>query len=223
MGSAAPKLEYVMNLKDKFETAKKAHEMTMGALERASQAYAAVEPAYAELKRKLDELAQSKREQIDIMAAAKERLAAAMLTTMGRMSDEVKEALAARRNADDLVDQFDDLVSIVNEQVPGVHIQISAAARTYLQAYENAVATWAEKNALGVLVDCGDRLAQAMSVQSNCRRVVLRELDYLCDNYKDGLSPYKELIPAPQLGALPVAEILSPASISQMKSNMADA
>lgn len=210
-----------MNLKEKFEAAKKAHEMAMGVLESASQAYIAVEPTYAEMKRKLDELEQSKREQIDIMAAAKARLAAAMLTTMGRMSDEVKEALAERRNADDLVDQFDYLVAIVNEDVPGVYIEISAAARTYLKAYDQAVATWAEKNALGVLVDCGDRLAQAMSVQTNCRRVVLRELDYLCDNYKGSLTPYEELIPAPHLGVLPVAEILSPASISQMKAKIA--
>lgn len=212
-----------MTLREKFETATKAHETAMVALGRASQAYAEVEPTYAEMKRKLDDLQQSKQEQIDIMAAAKDRLAAAMLTTMGRMSDEVKEALAARRTADDLVDQFDDLVAIVNEKVPGVHIEISAAARTYVQAYEHAVSTWAEKNALGVLVDCGDRLAQAMSVQTNCRRVVLRELDYLCDNYRDGLTPYKDLIPAPKLGALPLTEILSPASISQMKAKIAAA
>ncbi|NVD99949.1 hypothetical protein [Massilia sp. BJB1822] len=212
-----------MNLQEKFEAAKKAHEMSMDTLERASQAYVEVEPTYAEMKRKLDELEQSKRAQIDIMGAAKERLAAAMLTTMGSMSDEVREALAARRTADDLVDQFDELVAIVNKQVPGVHIEISAAASTYLHAYEHAVSTWAEKNALGVLVDCGDRLAQAMSVQTNCRRVVLRELDYLCDNYRNELTPYKDLIPAPQLGALPLAEILSPAGISRMKAEIAAA
>lgn len=229
-----------MNLKEKFEAAKKAHETAMVALEQASLAYVEVEPSYAEITRKLDELQRSKQEQIDIMAAAKERLAAAMLTTMGRLSGEVKEALAARRTADDLVDQFNELEAIVSENLPAATIQISGAARNYLGAYDRAVATWAEMNALGVLVECGDKLAQAMSVRmrgvqdlladefedrhhKRCSSLVLQELRYLCDNYVNAPTPYADLIPAPKLGSFSGEEVLSPATISMMKAKLAKA
>jgi hypothetical protein len=229
-----------MNLNEKFEAAKRAHEVAMSNLEVARLAYNEVEPSYAEITKKIDELHQSKREQVDVMAAAKERLAAAMLTTMGRQSKEVKEALAARRTAEDLVDQFNELEAIVSEGLPASTIKMSEAARKYLSAYDGAVATWAEMNALGVLVECGDRIAQAMSVRmrgikdyfaedyedrnhKRCSSFVLEELRRLCDNYKSGPTPYADLIAKPKLGAFSEAEILSPATASMMEKKQARA
>ena len=237
-GSAATKLERKMNLKEKFEAATKAHDMAMVELERASRAYGEVEPSYAETKRKLDELQQTKREQVDLMASAKERLAAAMLTTMGRMSEEAKEALATRRTADDLIDQFNEVEAVVSGLLPDVQIETSRAARGYLAAYDRAVATWAEKNALGVLLECGERLALAMSVRMRgvpnpladdiddrkhvrCRSLVLKELDRLCESFGHSPTPYADAIPALQLGAFSEADILSPATVVRMKAKHA--
>ncbi|MTW10748.1 hypothetical protein GM658_09040 [Pseudoduganella eburnea] len=229
-----------MNLNQKHEAATKAHQIAMVELERAGLAYGEVEPTYAGLKGKSDELQQAKQEQLDAMAAAKERLTAAMLTTMGRMSDDVKEALAARRTADDLVDQFNELETIVASQFPGVRVEVSLAARNYLHAYDRAVATWAEMNALGVLAECGERLALAMAVRMRgvpnpvaedledrrhvrCRSFVLRELERLCENYGYSPTPYEDLIPVPHLGKFSEAEILSPAQIAQLKAQLAAA
>lgn len=218
-----------MNLNQKYEAATKAHEAAMVELERACKAYGEVEPSYADLRQKLASLQQSKREQQEVMASAKKQLAAAMLSTMGQVSVDAKKALAARRDADDLVDQFNELEEVVNGQLPAARIQVSLVAREYLSAYNNAAATWAEMNALGVLVDCGERLAEAMSVRMlgvqdpsgdgymRCGSLVLEELRYLCEKHKEGPEPYAGLIPAPQLGALAGEEILSPATASMMK------
>ncbi|MBD2936251.1 hypothetical protein G5C41_02275 [Burkholderia pseudomallei] len=169
---------------------------------------------------------------------AKATLGAAMLQSGGQVTPEVKAALSARRDAEDLIEQFTELEKHAERTRKRAHLDASKAAREYVDAYEHASQCWAEMNVLSALVECGERIARAMAVvpaaerlvpyaittgthETICKDRMLNELDRLRDIFReDDRLPYQNVIGKLELGALEVGEILSAAGIIKVSEEL---
>jgi hypothetical protein len=169
---------------------------------------------------------------------AKATLGAAMLQSGGQVTPEVKAALSARRDAEDLIEQFTELEKHAERTRKRAHLDASKSAREYVDAYEHASQCWAEMNVLSALVECGERIARAMAVvpaaeqlvpyaittgthESVCKDRMLNELDRLRDVFReDDRLPYQNVIGKLELGALEVREILSAAGIIKVSEEL---
>lgn len=171
---------------------------------------------------------------------AKAALSQAMRQSNGERTPEVNQALAERRDADDLIDQFGELLSASNRLIEAAQLDASTAAREYLATYENAAQRWAEMNVLEALVECGERIARAMAVKApngvlvpdvikyergeagnpeqSCEQLIfrsLRDLASQCD-----ARPYVQEIGTVELGVMGRQDILSLSQIHMRRQHV---
>ncbi|KIX48624.1 hypothetical protein SY87_07560 [Burkholderia pseudomallei] len=221
----------MQKLKEQLEAATQAFEDAQARLERARAAYTTgAGKQYAEAIKSADTLPAQTAGHQQAHENAKAALENAMLSSGGQITSEVKTALAARRDAEDLIEQLATLERLASRTRQTIHIAASGAAREYVQAYEAATRTWSEMNVLSALVECGERIARAMAVvpiderlvphatrtykyRTACMDRMLIELDRLRGAFKDEAAVYQEVIGSIDLGALQCSEILSVAKV----------
>ncbi|WP_186193167.1 hypothetical protein [Burkholderia gladioli] len=164
---------------------------------------------------------------------AKSALEEAIFDSGGKITPKVTEALSMRRNAEDLIEQSKIFEKHSEFSKIRAHVNISIAARIYINAYEEAAQCWAEMNMLAALVECAERIARAMAVvpvserlipyairtgehNTFCRDRIWSELEDLRDSFKESdRSAYEETIGKLDLTPLKLNEILSPAEITK--------
>lgn len=223
----------MQRLKQRLEAAQKAYEEARRKLEQARHEYCSGPgQSYAETQSNAASLTARTTEQQQAHDAAKAALADAMLKSDGKLTGEVKSALATRRDTEDLLEQYETLKKQMERNRDTVHIEASNAARTYVQAYESASQRWAEMNVLSALVECGERIARAMAVvpvdesftpwqfrTDECKTIccdrMIAELRALRDTFEGDASAYKRDIGSVDLGAFKRSDILTAVAISK--------
>ncbi len=219
----------MIDLKQKHEAAKIALAASLVVLEAEKTAYHGG-PAkdYAAVKQNKSSLQLAIEEQEAASLAAKRLLTTAMREANGAQTADVKDALMRRRNADDLLDQYRELMAGIETASTEAHIAASDAVGVYANAYENASKCWAELNLYAVLLDCGERIARAMSVKpldhvlspgytisslaaaEPYREKMIHALDELCVVYGNDTRPYVGEIGKLDLGPLMASDVLTP-------------
>ncbi|WP_155642970.1 hypothetical protein [Burkholderia stagnalis] len=219
-------------LQQKYEEAKANYATALEILELARHTYDnGVSKDFAEAKKNRGSLAAQLDSEKQASENAKAALAQAMRDSNGARSPEVAQALSDRRNTDDMIEQYADLLAQSDQLVNALKVDASPVAREYVNAYENAAQRWAEMNAFAALVECGERLARAMVVTApcdalmpwhkrrtrgedhpelSCEQIImntLRDLASQCEERR----PYVQEIGALELGTMVVDDILSPA------------
>ncbi|MFM0649005.1 hypothetical protein PQR14_32195 [Paraburkholderia bryophila] len=220
----------MQELKNQLEIAKLAYAHALTRLAQARDAYQnGPGKSYAEVLGSAGEFAERVAEQNEAHEDAKTALADAMLKSRGKITSEVKTSLAARRDADDMLEQLEILKLQMERNRTQVHIDASTAARAYISAYEEASQHWSEMNVLEALVECGERIGRAMAVvptdellipwrlntgrsKTICHERMLTELKRLRDAFSGDASAYTRDIGQLDLGALPLNEILTNAA-----------
>jgi hypothetical protein len=217
------------DLKQQLEKAKTSYDAARAALETARRIYQDGRgKEYAEVKQNVLTLKARIDEQKHASQAAKDSLAQALRSSNGAITPQAKEALAHRRNADDLLDQYRELMVESQRTSIDVHIAASEAAAAYVKTYDTASQCWAEMNVFAALVECGERIARAMAVMPQletltpyavkntslrgivCRELMIAELDKLRKQYDDEVRPYVDEIGNLDLGSMAMNEILTP-------------
>jgi DNA repair exonuclease SbcCD ATPase subunit len=229
-----PTLENSMtDLKQKLATAKTAYETARATLDNARAAYeAGPGKNYAEIKQNIDALKAQIEEYRRAHQAAKDALAQALSESNGAMTTKAKEALTARRNAEDMLEECRGLLAQVEETAIAVRLEASQAAIAFRSAYQAASKCWADMNVYAVLAECGERLCAAMAVrpvsnprdfdahsaygaqQAAPRNVLLAEIDQLVKSYEGDTRPYVIELGVCDLGAMAEQEIMSPAEMT---------
>lgn len=212
------------------EAAKNAYHEALAALEVARRSYEdGPGRRLAELQKNTEGVKRAIGEHQQARQVAKATLAGAMRATIGQTSKEAKDALAVRRNAEDMLEQYQVLANELDFETIEARIAASSAARLYIAAYDHAARCWAELNAYSLLVDCGERIARAIVVrrsagsdsglvsqESHCRDFIVKILDRLASELEANESPFTADIGVVDLGLLARADILSPAEGSRM-------
>lgn len=217
----------MQQLKEQLAAATQAFERAQAQLDRARNAYmTGAGKQYAEAIESAGNLPAQIAEHQEAHERAKAALENAMLRSGGQITPEVKEALASRRDAEDLIEQLATLEKLASRTRQKVHIAASDAAREYVRAYEAATTAWSEMNVLSALVECGERIARAMAVipvderlvphatrtykyRTTCTDRMLIELDRLRGTFKAEESAYQVVIGSLDLGALQCSDVLS--------------
>lgn len=214
------------DLTQQHAAAKVAYEEARAALDIARRNYdEGPGKKFAEVKRSAMTVQQAIGEHEQARQAAKATLASALRAAIGEDTKEAKDALALRRNADDMIDQYGELAAELESEVTEAHILASQAARAYIGAYEAASRCWAELNAYAVMLECGERMARAMAVRrvvidphfaggldvrdSKCRDMMVDLLDKLSAKYSSDQCPFVADIGVVDLGSMSRDEILS--------------
>lgn len=225
----------MQELKQKHEQAKKALQAAITKLEDARRAfesgagreYANVQTNAAALQAHIDEQKRS-------ATAGKGALAVALKESSGAINEKAKSALAERRNAEDLLEQFQILAAEIDAAKPAILADASAAATAYISAYNQASNCLARLNVLAVVLECGEKVAHAMNVkppvislphdfanglqgEPTCKELMLDELRQLCAAVGDCLPPAADMLGQVDLGALAWHDILSPIAISKAR------
>lgn len=230
----------MQQLKERLEAATMTFEDARQRLERARDAYVnGPGKLYAETRASVGELASLATEYKQSHEDARTALEKAMLGSRGKITLEVKVALTARRDAEDLIEQSEMLEQQAERNRAAVFVDASQAAAAYVSAYEQAAQQWAEMNVLDALIECGERIARAMAVvpagealipytlRANqrltiCRNLMLTELDALCASFKAEANAYEHEIGQLALGALQIDDMLSPASRKKVLETLRD-
>ncbi|MDO8591510.1 MAG: hypothetical protein Q7R60_01115, partial [bacterium] len=163
-------------------------------------------------------------------------LAKALSASNGKITPQAKEALAARRDTDDLLDECRILLSQVEKNMVTERFSFSEAAETYRLAYQNASKRWAEMNTFTVLVECGERICAAMAVctmtkaydhhekiandLSESSNVILGELQELLRTFNGDKKPYIAELGTYDIGLMSENEIMSPAEMHMARSTI---
>jgi hypothetical protein len=218
------------DLQQKYERAKANYATALEKLDLARHTYEnGAGKAFAEAKKNRELLGAQLDSAKQASENAKATLSQAMRQSNGERTPEVNRALAERRDADDLIDQFGELLSESDRLIEAAQIDASTAARHYLSTYESAAQRWAEMNVLAALAECGERIARAMAVKApnglllptvirhergdvrnpepSCEQLIiraLRDLAVQCDE-----RPYVQEIGTVKLGAMEHQDILS--------------
>jgi len=226
------------DLQQKHEQAKADYASALKKLDLARYTYEnGAGKAFAEAKKNRESLDA----QLDSAKQASENAKAALSQAMGhsngKRTPEVNLALAERRDADDLIDQFGELLAASDRLIEAAQLDASTAAREYLIAYEDAAQRWSEMNVLEALVECGERIARAMAVkapngvlvpwhikvdrgeagspEASCEQLVinaLRARASQCDS-----QPYVQEIGTAELGVMRHQDILSLGQIHKLR------
>jgi hypothetical protein len=224
----------MQQLKKQLAAATQSFEGAQARLESARTAYTTgAGKHYAEALESASTLSAQIAEHQQAHEKARAALEHAMLRSSGRVTSEVKTALAARRDAEDLIEQLATLEKSASRARQTAHIAASDAAQKYVQAYEAAAGSWSEMNVLSALVECGERIARAMAVvplneslvphatrtykyRTVCSDRMLIELDRLRGVFKEEESVYRDVVGSIDLGALQWSDILTPAQIQTL-------
>lgn len=186
---------------------------------------------FAEVKQSALAVQQAIREHEQASQTAKVSLADALRAAAGEITQQAKDALAQRRNAEDLLDQYRELAVELESATTEAQILASQAARVYIGAYDTAARCWAELNVRAVLLECGERMARAMAVQrtgasaadglgvgnSTCRDMMIDVLDRLSAKYSDDQRPFVNDIGVVDLGSMTAGEILSAGAVNSLR------
>ena len=225
------------NLQQQYEQAQSAYASARDSLDIARSAYEnGAGKAFDEAKANRETIASNLDAQKHASERAKTALSEAMRQSSGERTQDVSQALTARRDADDLIEQFSELLSESDRLLSTAHVDASEAARKYVQAYETAAQRWAEMNLLAALVECGARIAAAMAVKAphdtlvpysvryeagtagsqvqSCEQIAitaLRDLASQCDE-----KAYRQELGSVDIKAL-TSQILSPAKTHQAR------
>lgn len=227
----------MLDLKQQHETAKAAYEAANAALNAVRSDYEnGPGKMYAEVKGNALTLERQMDEQGRASQAAKAALAQALRESNGAVTPQAKQALTQRRDADDLLDQYQELRSEMETNALELRIAASSAASTYISLHATASRRWAEMNVAAALLTCGETLARAMVVQPReggliqnqgsisqnvtCRDLVIAALDNLCKQYSDSTQPYLEEIGVIDLGGISTSEILTAAGAKIARERM---
>jgi hypothetical protein len=180
---------------------------------------------YAESAGRVAEIERLITEQEQIRDGAKQDLADRLRETPSEVSAGAKNALAARRNAEDLLEQY----QVIQKEAAALAkinlAEASDAARSYMSAYDTAALAWADVNVYMTLIDCGERIARAMAVsrrrsadgQENCRSMVSQLLDAGVKSLGDSYRPYIDDIGVIDLGQLDGSLMMTPAQIRAIR------
>lgn len=230
----------MLDLKQQHETAKSAYEAAYAALNAARNDYEnGPGKMYAEVKENALTLERQVVEQGRASQSAKAALAQALRKSNGAVTPLAKEALAQRRNADDLLDEYRELKAEMEVNTLDLHIAASNAASTYISLHATASRRWAEMNVAAALLACGETMARAMVVEPRegslfqdqgsispkvvCRDLVIAALDRLCEQFSDSTQPYLDEIGVVDLVGIARSEILTPGGMKAARARLSNA
>ena len=109
--------------------------------------------------------------------AARDALKIALRSSNAATTPETKAALTARRNADDLIDEYAELLTEADFRLVEVTIAASSAAQSYESAYSTACAAHIERAAYTALARAGKAIAHAIAMGGG--EIIQKELERL--------------------------------------------
>lgn len=212
------------DLKQKLGEAKAKYAATKSTLEEVRATYEnGPKKNYSELKENLSGLNEQIKKHEDDRAAAKKKLAVELKKSNGAKTEDVKETLAAIRDADFMLEECGVLQQQLERNVEAERVNASAVADRYQAAYQEASYAWSVMNVFEVLAECGDRLCAAMavrpvgveggplSVRQLPKEMMLSEINSMLADYENDNQPYVSEIGRLDLGTLSSNERMSPA------------
>lgn len=153
------------------------------------------------------------------------------------ITSKVRSLLAKKTELDLVHDQLQQGLKKREEQLQQVAIEVSPAARAYLQAHDAAVKARVSWSLLKALRPCAANLGQAMAnlvgvdlhapheqavmgeTHEWAGNFIKKEVEYLLKEFtaSRGTYPEDEAIPAVDLGAMRLADLMSPAQIHMVR------
>lgn len=153
------------------------------------------------------------------------------------ITSKVRSLLAKKTELDLVHDQLQHGLKKREEQLQQVAIEVSPAARAYLQAHDAAVKARVSWSLLKALRPCAANLGQAMAnlvgvdlhapheqavmgeTHEWAGNFIKKEVEYLLKEFtaSRGTYPEDEAIPAVDLGAMRLADLMSPAQIHMVR------
>lgn len=97
-------------------------------------------------------------EQRRVAEEGKAELEVAMKQSMGAVSDQVKDALLKRRNAEDMGEQYAAMLVEAEKAKTELQFEAADAASSYMSAYRRAYDLWVKVNIYSLLAEFGERL-----------------------------------------------------------------
>lgn len=148
-------------------------------------------------------------EQTQAAEDARNALKTALRVSNAAVTSESKAALAARRNADDLLDQYSEMLVEADFQLVEATVSANDTAATYEHAYREAKTAQVAAIAYTALDQCGEVIARAIAAGG--REIIKEELNRLVEMFEsaDVQEESYQLAP-PDLGALANSDRLGP-------------
>lgn len=206
----------MLELKKKHEAAQAAFEAAKMTLEDAKRKYQdGAGKTYAETLRRAGEIDRLIGQQELLRTAAKQDLAEELRAAPSVVSAQAKSALAARRDAEDMLEQYQAIKTEASALVQANLAEASGAAKRYLNAYDVAALAWADLKVCSALLHCGEQIANAMAVRvpngdGNCSSKMVKLLGQMVASYGEGHRPYVDEIGVVDLGLLDRDGLMTP-------------
>jgi predicted 3-demethylubiquinone-9 3-methyltransferase (glyoxalase superfamily) len=208
------------DIKQKLNDANSTFARSLKALQHARQAYETdAGQTLAETATNCATLRTRIGEQTQAAEDARNALKTALRVSNAAVTPESKAALAARRNADDLLDQYSEMLVEADFQLVEATISANDAAAKYEHVYREAKTAQVAAIAYTALDQCGEVIARAIAAGG--REIIAEELNWLVEKFEsaDGQEESNQLAP-PDLGALASSDRLSSAVKWQIRQVM---